>query len=307
MGKGEQTLTFLIKEWVKEVQGHFTSHQLDGELDIRTPKEKGLRRVVIKQLCDDNKIQRVTGGVGAYRKVDTTALIMDWQSADPKNIVSLKFPFGLEQFVKIFPKSILIVAGSKNEGKSLFMYDFTLKNMYHPLGIDLYNSETGREQMKERLDNFDVEIPNPAPFRVFERYDNFADCIDPNRISVIDYLDLDSEVYMVGAEINHIFQKLDKGIAIIALQKPPSQTLYVKGVKKTISRDLAYGGGFTSKRAVLYLSLDSHILKIVFCKNKADAKINPNNMRWSFSVNDNGTKFLDIKRFYEEQQEDFGL
>jgi len=305
MGKGEQTLTFLIKEWVKEVQGHFTSHQLDGELDIRTPKEKGLRRVVIKQLCDVNEIQRVTGGVGAYRKVDTTALIMDWQSADPKNIVSLKFPFGLEQFVKIFPKSILIVAGSKNEGKSLFMYDFTLKNMYHPLGIDLYNSETGREQMKERLDNFDVEIPNPAPFRVFERYDNFADCIDPNRISVIDYLDLDSEVYMVGAEINHIFQKLDKGIAIIALQKPPSQTLYVKGVKKTISRDLAYGGGFTSKRAVLYLSLDSHILKIVFCKNKADAKINPNNMRWSFSVNDNGTKFLDIKRYYEQQ--DFGL
>lgn len=305
MGKGEQTLTFLIKEWVKEVQGYFTSHQLDGELDIRTPKEKGLRRVVIKQLCDVNEIQRVTGGVGAYRKVDTTALIMDWQSADPKNIVSLKFPFGLEQFVKIFPKSILIVAGSKNEGKSLFMYDFTLKNMYHPLGIDLYNSETGREQMKERLDNFDVEIPNPAPFRVFERYDNFADCIDPNRISVIDYLDLDSEVYMVGAEINHIFQKLDKGIAIIALQKPPSQTLYVKGVKKTISRDLAYGGGFTSKRAVLYLSLDSHILKIVFCKNKADAKINPNNMRWSFSVNDNGTKFLDIKRYYEQQ--DFGL
>ena len=197
------------------------------------------------------------------------------------------------------------MAGSKNEGKSLFMYDFTLKNMYHPLGIDLYNSETGREQMKERLDNFDVEIPNPAPFRVFERYDNFADCIDPNRISVIDYLDLDSEVYMVGAEINHIFQKLDKGIAIIALQKPPSQTLYVKGVKKTISRDLAYGGGFTSKRAVLYLSLDSHILKIVFCKNRAQPKINPNNMRWSFSVNDNGTKFLDIKRYYEQQ--DFGL
>jgi len=300
MNQQEQSLSNLIKRWIGEVEGRFSNAQLDGELDISTPKEKDVRRQVIKALCDTRKVERIPHLTGTYRVIDNEAPIMDWQRADPKNIVKVKFPFELEQYVVVFPKSIIILAGAKNECKTLYCYDFTLENMYHPLGVDLYNSETGMEQMKERFDNFDVEIPNPAPFRVFERYDNFSDCIDPNRISVIDYLDLDSEVYMVGAEINRIFQKLDKGIALIALQKPPSQTIYVKGVKKTISRDLAYGGSFTAKRASLYLSLDNRKLKIVYAKNRANPKTNPNNMQWVFAVNDLGTKFLDIRQAYEQ-------
>lgn len=293
-------LTNLIKMWVLDTDGRFTNNQLDSELGITTPEEKNVRRGAIKVLCDTRKIQRITHLTGTYRVIDSEAHKMLWQSADPKNIVTLKFPFELEQYVKIFPKSIIIVAGAKDECKTLFCYEFLFMNMYHPLGIDLYNSETGMEQMKERLDNFDVEIPNPAPFNVFERYDNFSDCIDPNRISVIDYLDMDSEVYMVGAEINHIFQKLDRGVAVIAIQKPPTQTIYVKGIKKTISRDLGYGGAFSAKRAVLYLSLDNRTLKVVYAKNRANPKIDPKNMRWSFSVDDLGTRFLNPQRLYEQ-------
>ena len=305
MEKGEQTLSFLIRQWIAEIEGAFTSHQLDGDLDIKTPREKGLRRAVIKQLCDSKEIKRVLGGVGAYRKVDRGAIKQDWQAADPSNVVDLKFPFGLEKYVKIYPKSIIVVAGAKDECKTLFLYDFILKNMYHPLGIDLYNSETGLEQMKERFSNFDIKIPNPAPFNVYERYDNFADCIDPNRISVIDYLDVDSEVYMIGAEINHIFQVLG-AVAVIAIQKPPDTTTYIKGVKKIIKRDLGYGGAFSAKRAVLYLSLDNRVLKIVYAKNRANPKINPRGMMLSFSVNETGTKFLNIQRssLVDASQED---
>lgn len=305
--KRVEALSNLIREWIGQQEGRFSNAQLDNELGITTPQEKAVRRVVIKAEADKSKIRRIANLTGTYRVIDREAQKMNWQSADPKNVVKLKFPFELEKYVKIFPKSIIIVAGAKEQCKTLFCYDFTLMNMYHPLGVDLYNSETGGEQMRERLDSFDIEIPNPAPFEVFERYDNFADCIDPNRISVIDYLDMDSEVYMVGAEINHIFQKLDKGVALIALQKPPSQTIYVKGVKKTISRDLAYGGAFSAKRAVLYLSLDNNTLKIVYAKNRANPKIDPKNMRWSFSVNDTGTEFINPQKLYDqgELQEGF--
>lgn len=295
-----ERLSSLIREWVEEVEGRFTNSQLDNELDISTPQEKGVRRGIIKSLCDTVKIKRIPNLTGTYRVIDGELQQMDWQKADPSNVLDLKFPFGLEEYVKIYPKSVIILAGAKNECKTQFLYDFTLKNMYHPLGVDLYNSETGIEMMKERFENFDITIPNPPPFRVFERYDNFSDCIDPDRISVIDYLDVESEVYMVGAEISHIFRRLNKGVAIIALQKPPNQTFYVKGVKKTISRDLGYGGAFSAKRAVLYLSLDNRTLKIVYAKNRANPTINPNNMRWTFSINGYGTQFLNIKRLYEQ-------
>jgi len=227
--------------------------------------------------------------------------LINWQSADPTNVIKLNFPFGLEEYIKIFPKSVGMVAGEKEAGKTLYLTEFTLMNMHHPLGVDLYNSETGKEQMKERLDNFDYEIPTPAPFNVYERYSNFADVIDPNRISVIDYLDFNSEVYQVGEEIDRIFRKLKGGFALIGLQIPPPTKVLVRGVEKLVHRDLGYGGGFTAKRAILYLTLWEKRLKIKIAKTRLNPKVDPTNMQWTFHVNGTGSKFLNPQRSYESE------
>ena len=292
-------LTAKIKEWVKITDGRFTLQQIDSELGIQTPQAKNLRRGALKDLCNAGILERIETLSGVYRRLDIELKEFDWQHANTDNVVSLRFPFELEKYVKIYPKSIICLAGGKDQGKTAWLYDFTLKNMFHPLGVDLYNSETGREQMKERMQNFKVNIPNPAPFRTFERYDNFADVIDKDRISVIDYLDLNSEVYLIGDEIDKIFRRLDRGVAVIGLQKPPPTTVYVKGVKKLVYRDLAYGSGFTAKRAVLYISLDNNVLKLVVAKTPLNPKVNPTNMMWVFWLK-NGAEFIDIQP-YEEQ------
>lgn len=272
-------LSLKIKQFIELSDGWFSSRDLDYELNIDSDSEKNLRRFVIKSLIDQGRLE--SGGTkggkgrfGLYRLLGEISKEIDWQAANTKNLVKLKWPFQLENFVKIYPKSIVILAGEKNAGKTAFLYGLVLMNMENFV-IDLYNSETGPEQMKQRFDNFNQEIPNPAPWRTLERYDNYADVIHPNHISIIDYLDLNSEVYLVGDEIDKIFRKLDKGVAIIALQKPAG-------------RDLAYGAGFTIKRAVLYLSMYAypHQLKIVSAKNPANAKTNPNNKRWQFILKD---------------------
>lgn len=265
----------------------FTQDDICRHFDWREPPS---RQAVSKKLYYDSSVRTVPvldKKNKAYRIIDRDVSEMDWQHADPENVVKLKFPFGIEQLAKIFPKSIVVVAGSKNAGKTGFLYRTIVMNM-DKFNIDLYNSETGTEQMKERLNGFDIEIPDPAPFRTYERYDNFADVIDPTHISVIDYLDLDSEVYMVGAEINKIWQKLTTGVAIIGLQKPPG-------------RDLAYGGAYSAKRAVLYIVLDNNKLKLKYIKNPAQKGVNPNNMQWSYVWNDTGTNFLNIQRSYESE------
>lgn len=231
----------------------------------------------------------------AYRIIDKTLQVMDWQNADPSKIVPLKFPFGLEEYCLIYPKSIIPVAGSKNVGKTGFLYNFIEMNM-NDFDIDLYNSETGKEQMFQRFQP--LNIPVPAPFKVYERYDNFADIIHPEHISVIDYLDLNSEVYLVGTEIDAIFRKLTTGVAVIGLQKPPPTVTYERGVKKVRDRDLAYGGGFTAKRATLYITMGSNKLKLVYVKTPANPKVNPNNMTFSFGWEDDGIHFKNIERYY---------
>lgn len=293
-----KTLTIgLIKEWLALVDGVFDIRQCWAEIGIDTPEGKNHLRVILYRI-EHTEGSIVSLGSGKYRKVDNQLEVMDWQAADTSKTVDLRFPFKLEDYCKIYPKSVIILAGSKNEGKTAFLYDFIVRNMGSFI-IDLYNSETGPEQMKERFEP--LNVPSPPPFNSYMRYDNFADVINPEHISVIDYLDLNSEVYLVGTEIDNIFRKLTTGCAIIGLQKPPPTVTFTKsGVKKLVDRDLAYGGGFTAKRSVLYISLSSHKLKLVYVKTPANPKIKPDNKQWSYSFNDVGY-FSNIHEYYGEE------
>jgi len=285
----------VVLEYLKLVSGTFNTRQMCSELNIITTEAKGHLRVILHRLAETGVITK-TNLDGTYRKLQTEKVMMDWQSADLSKTLPIILPFGIHEICRIYPKSIIIVAGSKNEGKTSFLLKCVQLNMSRFI-VDLYNSETGPEQLKERLAPLD--IPEPAPFNTYERYDNFADIIVPDHLSVIDYLDLNSEVYLVGTEIDAIFRKLGK-CAIIGLQKPPPTVTFVKGVKKVIERDLAYGGGFTAKRAVLYISLSSHKCKLVYVKTPADHTIKPNNMTWTYEFDETGY-FTNIQRYYGDE------
>ncbi len=275
--------------------GTFTTRQMWQEMNIQSAEAKNYLRVCLNRFAEAGVLVK-TGVDGTYRRVDNEKKVMDWQSADTSNYMPIKLPFGIHEHCRIYPKSIIILAGSKNEGKTAFLLECVTLNM-DQFGVDLFNSETGPEQLSMRF--APMNIPNPAPFNVYERYDNYADVVEPDRLAVIDYLDLNSEVYLVGAEIDRIYQKLVNGCAIIGLQKPPPTKVLFRGVEKVIDRDLAYGGGFTAKRAVLYITLGSHKCKLVYVKTPATNKVLPANMTWSYDFDDNGY-FANIKRYYGE-------
>jgi len=274
-----------VEQWIMLANGTFNVRQIWNELGVYTEADKSNLRVILHRLVEAGTIAK-TALDGTYRKLDNEKKTIDWQSADPNKYIPIELPFGLHELCKVYPKSIIIVAGSKNEGKTAFLMSCLMPNVGAFPGVDFFNSETGPEQLKTRFEPLD--IPNPAPFQVYERYDNFADVIEPTHLSVIDYLDLNAEVYMVGAEIDAIFRKLTTGVAIIGLQKPAPAVTYVKGVKKVIERDLAYGGSFSAKRAVIYISMSNHKLKLVYVKTPADPRRNPNNMMWKYDFNEDG-------------------
>lgn len=288
----------LVKEWLMGVNGTFAVRDVWQELGITSKESKHYLRVVLNRLVEQGTLV-LTSRDGSYRKVDTSMVPVDWQSADTSNVVDIRFPFGLEKFCKVYPKSVIVVAGSKNSGKTAFLYNIVHLNMNGSLPVDLFNSETGPEQMKDRMAGFD--IPVPAPFTVYQRYDQFADVIHPEHLSVIDYLDQNSEVYLVGSEIDAIWRKLTTGVAVIGIQKAPPIVTFVRGVKKLQDRDLGYGGAFSAKRAVLYISLGNGKVKLVYVKTPANPQVNPNNMQWWFTYDADGVHFRNIRECHEEE------
>lgn len=289
-----------VLDFIYLVDGTFNSRQIWAELNIQTPEGKSTLRTYLHRMTEAGIIAK-TRVDGTFRKVDSDKKVIDWRAANLDNIIPLKWPFELEKYALMYPKNVVIIAGSKQEGKTTFLYDFIKLNC-HRYQIDLYNSETGPEQMKDRFT--DLGMPEDAAFNVYERYDNFADVIEPNRISVIDYLDMNSEFYLAGAEIDAIFRKLTTGIAVIGMQIPPPTVTYVKGVRKVIDRDYAYGGGSTAKRAFIYVSMSSRRLKLKHVKKPAQKGVVPDNMTWEYSFDDSG-QFSNIHRYYGDEQVQF--
>ena len=163
----------------------------------------------------------------------------------------------------------------------------------------LYNSEGGKEQIKNRMIEFDVDIPSPPPLRTRERYEHFSDIIHPDKFSVIDYIDADNEYWTVAQEISSIYRKLKSGIVVCAIQKREA-TRNFKGQK--VETSSGYGGTPTKKKTDLYVTMSNfpHRLKIEKGKAWVDKGVNPNGMQWTYKLI-GGAKFVNIERDYENE------
>lgn len=264
--------------------GMITFPFLDKEFNYRSREAKRYRWQVLEEYVKKGTLEK--RGTGKYWVLDGELGEVDWQGADVADVVNVRWPMEIEKYVKTYHQSINIIAGAPGSGKTAFLQHFTLKNMDNPMGVTLFNNDMSPEEIKERMVNAGIYIPNPAPFKVFERASAFSDVILPNGINVIDYLDLNSDLYRIGDEIEGIYRKLKRGIALIGIQKKPGQ-------------DIGLGGVFSWKRSKLYMSLDTikegaqlyHKLKIVKARGRTKPELNPTGIEFKFKLI-KGIKFL---------------
>jgi hypothetical protein len=133
-----------------------------------------------------------------------------------------------------------------------------------------FNSEMGSSELRKRLTKFDDLALNDWKFKAYERAENFGDVIKPNDVNIIDFLEIHENFYEIGGRLSEIHKKLDKGIAIVALQKNPGQ-------------DVGLGGYRTLEKPRLALAMSPGTLKIVKAKNwKTDQ--NPNGLQRKFKL-----------------------
>ncbi|MCK9431582.1 MAG: hypothetical protein M0R00_01325, partial [Candidatus Omnitrophica bacterium] len=261
-----------VRDYITTTDGYITTTDCHKQLQATTTDHKKAINMALLRMKESGIIEKYGEKSGTYKKVEQLEEnIIDLSAADTTSL-PIKLPLGIHELVKIMTKNIIIVAGESNSGKSAFLLNTAAKNMIDHK-VFYFSSEMGGAELKERLQNFNERMP----FKMWERCTfiersiDFDIAIRPNDINIIDFLEIHDEFYKIGGFIKKIFDKLDKGIAIIAIQKN-------KG------RDEGIGGARSIEKARLYLSMRPGVIKIVKAKNWVSGLINPNGMEKQFKL-----------------------
>lgn len=279
--ESESPLSKKIRDWIEGTTAWFTYSQLDSDLGIKTESDKNNRRLILKRLCDKGKVQRHPEREGKYRYVNTSIERLHLKTVTPNNL-DIKLPFKIEDYVKLYPSNVVVVAGAANAGKTAFMLNVIKMNLKNYANrIRYFCSEGGAEELRSRLDLFPMSERDLDKFEAIKKTANFADAIVPDWINIIDFLEMTTDLWVVNDYLTAIQNKLTTGIGIVAIQKKDGARL-------------GRGAEFGLEKPKLYVTIDSGVLKIIKAKDWRDKKINPNGMVAKFKLV-NGCKFIVTK------------
>ena len=283
MSDGDAILSHKIRDWIRDTEGEFFGTDVDKELSIGTQRDKENRKKVLQRLSKEGIIVRASEKRSHYRKIDSSCEDIDWKSAVAEEY-KINFPLGLTEYVKIYPGNIIIIAGESNSGKTAFLLNLVKLNMAEK-DIYYFSSEMGGEELQIRIDEFNDIKREDWKFHPKERASNFSDVIVPGALNIIDFLEVYDEFYKIGAYIKHIFDKIGRGIAVIAIQKNPGA---MHGT----------GGAKSIEKARLYLTMEPGKCIIRKAKNFRYHHTNPNGFEVQYNII-NGCKFVNKTGWYK--------
>lgn len=273
-GTKERNLSEDFKLYIEGAYGTFTTSQVYNDLDIRTPTDKTFIRVNLHRLVQRGEIERGLSN-GTFRKTDRETDIISIEDRISKPL-PLKWPAGLEDYVKIMRKTTVGVAGTMQAGKTAFLLNVAWLNK-DLMPTNYFTSEFGGDELRERLEPFGYPMEKWRGITFIERSRDFQDVINPDGLNLIDYLEVsdEGEYFKMGIQIKRIYEKLHDGVAVIGLQKK-------------LGSDFGYGGPPTADKPRLYITLEKSTLKIVKAKLwKGDT--NPNGMFRTFKLHKGAT------------------
>lgn len=280
--KKERNWVEEIKEWVSNTTGFFNVVNCYKDMDAQTKEQKINVRVNLHRLVNEKVIERDKELNGRYRKVDNSLEKIDWEAASDEHL-DIRLPLDVTNYCNINPSNILVVAGCKDAGKSAFCLNTAIMNL-HKYKINYYSNEMGDVEIKRRLRKAMIHLnattESLRKINFYKRLDNFADILEDeeNLISIIDYVDVTKDAFLIGDTIKTIFSKLKKSVCLLALQKD-------------YGKDLARGGASSLDKSRIYITLERGKAKIVSGKDWANEHINPAGLEMSYKLIQ-GCKFI---------------
>jgi hypothetical protein len=127
----------------------------------------------------------------------------------------------------------------------------------------------------------DPIIDGKPKFELIKRLENWADIVEPDKITIIDWISLPAnELYNIGHVIQGIQSKLGNGVGLIVLQKDEAS-------------NLGRGRAFSEELASLYLTIDKGRMNVR--KAKEWFQHDPNREVYGFDITNGGVEFRNIR------------
>jgi hypothetical protein len=265
-----------IKDYIETIEGKFSTKDLYQSLKVSSREEQKHSVVVLGRLLKEGLIERVNGRSGVYRKIDKELNVMDWMGVESSEIY-MKFPLSVENFVRIYPKNVILLNGVPNSGKTAYALEMArLNRNLYSAPTRYISTEMGAGELKTRLKLYPQEVISldswAKDIQFVERSGDFADIVMPNGFTIIDYVEVYDEFWKVSAVIAEIFKKLDEGVVLIILQKDPNKSYGV-------------GGAMNNWKPRLSMNLDKGMITLTKVKNFR-GEVNPDGIYRYFEIND---------------------
>jgi len=287
----------------------FTSEEIHRFFQLdRKPNGTAVKKAigdVLYNLSHVNKTPELEQHGKSYRVIDRTLNIIEWWKATKGATMKINWPrgiedntsFGFEDSIKIYHKDLIVIAGEGNSAKTTFCLNLTVENM-DTYPIYYFTSEFNDSKFIDRMAYFDwVNIykeDGMPKFVLAEQSEHWQDVIQPDAINIVDWIYLSDEMWKVRDIMKSIIANLNKGIAIVVLQK-------------RTYKQVGEGGEGTKDLASVYFTIRNDkelkhpVLKVEKVKTpgtgideEAHTILNPNYREWGFKIVGNGSKFHDI-------------
>lgn len=288
-----------IVDFLKSIRGqriHIDS--LMKEFNLEATNRSQLRAVLSR--CVEDKLAKPSGARDGWFKVLRDVQPVRWWDANEGEYFDLSFPcgrqdgssFGFEGLIAVSPGDLMVIGGVSNFGKSATVLNILGENVdKHPCVLmgNEYTALNGvpspkfKRRMK-RMAWVDWMDGNGQPkFDLLPVKEDWEDYIQPNKVNIIDWINLTDNFYIIGKILEDIKTSIGSGVAIVVLQK-----------KK--DADTARGGDFSKDLADIYMIIDPYgeESRITLEKVK-EPKGKVYNRHWAFRIVDGGANFQNIR------------
>lgn len=286
----------LVEQWIENHKGEtFDLDTVYRQLQVFNRENRNYITIILSKLVHKNILEKNNK---IYRYIDNTCKYIDWVNADSGDVLNIRWPYGIKDNSKfgfdgraiISSGDVVVVAGTSNMGKTAFCMNLLWENMdTYPCTLMINEYSPGK--FNRRAGKMDWKTPQngdgASKFELIERHHSWKDIIRPDNINIIDWINMGKDFYQIGQTLEGIQSKLNKGVAVISLQKAEG-------------KDLGIGGQFSEHPTSLYLLVDYQ--RMTIRKAKEWKQWNPNGKIYGFEIIDEGTKFHNIRQIIKCKQ-----
>jgi hypothetical protein len=208
----EKSVQNEVEDWLHSNTSNKTCYQdvtcsllvCYSDLGYTTPQKKAACRMAFKRLVERGKMEPIRNRSGIYRYMNGKMEDIDFLNADCTPF-PIKFPLGVHELVEVYKKSIIVIAGEPNAGKTAYLLNVAKKNMADHDDIMYFSSEMGAAELQIRLKKFNIPLTDWSKVRFIAKNCDFKDVVNPNGLNIIDYLEVAKDFYEIGGLLTDIF------------------------------------------------------------------------------------------------------